>query len=220
MVCSRAGPAKRTRNEHDGNPLRSGGARQRCVRRARRGLRRRGPEDRGVPSRGRLLRDRGYLHARRRAARRGGDRGSRRDLPAARGALRHQDGCRAHPSRRRARGILSGAGGRERALHRTSGLGEIMATDEEIRTALEQVVDPEINLSIIELGLVREIDQSVEPNVVRMLLTTPFCPYAPQIVAQVKEAVTTVTGKPAEVEILPEQWTPEMMPDPGLLGRW
>ncbi len=95
-----------------------------------------------------------------------------------------------------------------------------MATDEEIRTALEQVVDPEISLSIIELGLVREIDQSVEPNVVRMLLTTPFCPYAPQIVAQVKEAVTNVTGKPSEVEILPEQWTPEMMPDPGLLGRW
>jgi metal-sulfur cluster biosynthetic enzyme len=95
-----------------------------------------------------------------------------------------------------------------------------MATDEEIRTALESVVDPEINLSIIELGLVREIDQTVDPNVVRMLLTTPFCPYAPQIVAEVKQAVTTVTGKPSEVEILAEQWTPEMMPDPGLLGRW
>ncbi len=95
-----------------------------------------------------------------------------------------------------------------------------MATEEEIKTALEQVVDPEINLSIIDLGLVREIDQSVEPHVVRMLLTTPFCPYAPQIVQQVKEVVTTVTGKPTEVEILPDQWTPEMMPDPGLLGRW
>ena len=32
--------------------------------------------------------------------------------------------------------------------------------------------------------------------------------------------VTAVTGKPTEVEILPEQWSPEMMPDPGLLGRW
>ena len=95
-----------------------------------------------------------------------------------------------------------------------------MATDEEIRTALEQVVDPEINLSIIDLGLVKEIDQSVEPTMVRMLLTTPFCPFAPQIIAQVKEVMNTVTGKPAEVEILAEQWTPEMMPDPGLLGRW
>jgi metal-sulfur cluster biosynthetic enzyme len=95
-----------------------------------------------------------------------------------------------------------------------------MATEAEIRTALESVVDPEIHLSIIELGLVREIDQSVDPTVVRMLLTTPFCPYAPQIVAEVKAAVTGVTGKPAEVEIMAEQWTPEMMPDPSLLGRW
>lgn len=95
-----------------------------------------------------------------------------------------------------------------------------MATDAEIRAALEEVVDPEIHLSIIELGLVREVDQSTEPLVVRMLLTTPFCPYAPQIMQQVKDVVLRVTGKPAEVEILPEQWSPDMMPDPGLLGRW
>jgi metal-sulfur cluster biosynthetic enzyme len=95
-----------------------------------------------------------------------------------------------------------------------------MATDAEIREALGEVVDPEISLSIIELGLVREIDQNAEPLTVRMLLTTPFCPYAPQIVAQVKDVVTRVTGKPTEVEILPEPWSPEMMPDPGLLGRW
>jgi metal-sulfur cluster biosynthetic enzyme len=95
-----------------------------------------------------------------------------------------------------------------------------MATDAEIRKALEEVVDPEINLSIIDLGLVREIDQSVEPLQVRMLLTTPFCPYAPQIVAQVKTVVEHVTRKSADVEILPEQWSPEMMPDPSLLGRW
>jgi metal-sulfur cluster biosynthetic enzyme len=95
-----------------------------------------------------------------------------------------------------------------------------MATDAEIRTALEEVVDPEIHLSIIDLGLVREIDQSADPIVVRMLLTTPFCPYAPQIVQQVKDVVLRVTGKPSEVEIMAEQWTPEMMPDPGLLGRW
>lgn len=95
-----------------------------------------------------------------------------------------------------------------------------MATDAEIREALEEVVDPEIALSIIELGLVREIDQTVEPLMVRMLLTTPFCPYAPQIVQQVKDVVTRVTGKPAEVEIMPDPWNPQMMPDPGLLDRW
>jgi len=95
-----------------------------------------------------------------------------------------------------------------------------MATEAEVRTALEEVVDPEIHLSIIELGLVREVDLVAEPNVVRMLLTTPFCPYAPQIVQEVKDVMKRVTGKDAEVEILPDPWSPELMPDPDLLGRW
>jgi len=55
-----------------------------------------------------------------------------------------------------------------------------MATEAEVRTALEEVVDPEIHLSIIELGLVREVDLVAEPHVVRMLLTTPFCPTRPR----------------------------------------
>ena len=95
-----------------------------------------------------------------------------------------------------------------------------MATEAEVRTALEEVVDPEIHLSIIELGLVREVDLVAEPPMVRMLLTTPFCPYAPQIVAQVKDVMKRVTGKDSEVEIMPDPWSPEMMPDPDLLGRW
>ena len=95
-----------------------------------------------------------------------------------------------------------------------------MATEAEVRTALEEVVDPEIHLSIIELGLVREVDLVSEPPMVRMLLTTPFCPYAPQIVAEVKAVMKRVTGKDSEVEIMPDAWSPEMMPDPDLLGRW
>lgn len=95
-----------------------------------------------------------------------------------------------------------------------------MATEAEVRTALEEVVDPEIHLSIIELGMVREVDLVSEPPMIRMLLTTPFCPYAPQIIQQVKEVMKRVTGKDAEVEILPDPWSPELMPDPDLLGRW
>jgi metal-sulfur cluster biosynthetic enzyme len=51
-----------------------------------------------------------------------------------------------------------------------------MATEAEIRTALESVVDPEIHLSIIELGLVREVDQTVEPTVVRNAPHDPVLP--------------------------------------------
>jgi metal-sulfur cluster biosynthetic enzyme len=95
-----------------------------------------------------------------------------------------------------------------------------LATDAEVRTALEAVVDPEIHLGFIDRGLVRVVDLAAEPPVVRMLLTTPFCPYAPQIVQEVKDVRKRVTGKDAEVEIMPDPWSPEMMSDPGLLGRW
>ena len=88
-----------------------------------------------------------------------------------------------------------------------------------VRSALETVMDPEINLSVIDLGLIREI-RFLEPpkTLIRMMLTTPFCPYAPQMIADVKQAVTSVVPQECEVEIMPDAWSPELMPDPGLLG--
>ncbi|MBI1799804.1 MAG: metal-sulfur cluster assembly factor [Candidatus Eisenbacteria bacterium] len=87
-----------------------------------------------------------------------------------------------------------------------------------IRSALETVMDPELSLSVIDLGLIREIEIRPGRTVVRMLLTTPFCPYAPQIMAEVKEAAKSVVPQECDVEILPDAWSPDMMPDPGLLG--
>ena len=87
-----------------------------------------------------------------------------------------------------------------------------------IRSALETVMDPELNLSVIDLGLIREIEIGPGRTVVRMLLTTPFCPYAPQIIAEIKQAAHTVVPQECEVEVLPDAWSPDMMPDPGLLG--
>ena len=55
---------------------------------------------------------------------------------------------------------------------------------------------------------------------VDMLLTTPFCPYAPMMLEQVTTTVERVTGGPAKVELLPDAWDPSMMPDPSLLGQW
>jgi metal-sulfur cluster biosynthetic enzyme len=51
-----------------------------------------------------------------------------------------------------------------------------------------------------------------------MLLTTPFCPYAPQMIAEVKSATQSVLPQECEVEVLPDPWSPELMPDPSLLG--
>ena len=87
-----------------------------------------------------------------------------------------------------------------------------------IRSALETVMDPEIGLSVVDLGLIREVQLFADRIVIRMMLTTPFCPYAPQIMAEVKEATMSVLPLPCEVEIMPDAWSPDLMPDPGLLG--
>jgi len=87
-----------------------------------------------------------------------------------------------------------------------------------IRAALETVMDPEIGLSVVDLGLIREI--LVEPGAthIKMLLTTPFCPYAPQMLEDVKQAALSSVPQPCDVELLPDPWSPDLMPDPGLLG--
>lgn len=103
-----------------------------------------------------------------------------------------------------------------------TGPGTLAPSQQElaIRSALETVMDPEINLSVIDLGLIREIHFLEDPKRthVKMMLTTPFCPYAPQLMAEVKTATESVVPQPCEVEILPDAWSPELMPDPGLLG--
>jgi len=87
-----------------------------------------------------------------------------------------------------------------------------------VRSVLETVMDPELGLSVIDLGLIREVHFLAGKTLVRMMLTTPFCPYAPQMMADVKQATESAVPQPAEVEILPDPWSPDMMPDPGLLG--
>ena len=92
------------------------------------------------------------------------------------------------------------------------------ATEEQIRESLRSVLDPELHLDVIALGLVQEIYVDKVPLEVKMLLTTPFCPYGPWLVQQVKETAEKAAGVEAKVEVLPKEWNPEMMEDPTLLG--
>jgi metal-sulfur cluster biosynthetic enzyme len=91
-------------------------------------------------------------------------------------------------------------------------------TEETVREALRGVVDPELHLDIVTLGLLRDVELATTPAQIKMLLTTPFCPYGPWLVQQVKETAETTVGRQVRVEVLPEQWHPEMMEDPTLLG--
>lgn len=91
-------------------------------------------------------------------------------------------------------------------------------TEEAVREGLRTVMDPELQLDVVTLGLIQEIDLESSPAQIKMLLTTPFCPYAPWLLQQVKEAAETTVGGEVKVEMLAKQWSPEMMEDPSLLG--
>lgn len=94
------------------------------------------------------------------------------------------------------------------------------STEEQIKTALRQVFDPEIGLEVIQLGLIREIDLGSEPAELKMMLTTPFCPYGGWLIQQIKDISENVSGKTVKVTVLPDLWDPNLMEDPGLLSGW
>jgi metal-sulfur cluster biosynthetic enzyme len=89
-----------------------------------------------------------------------------------------------------------------------------MVTQETVQKALRGVKDPELNLNIIDLGLVYEIEIKEDQRVhIRMTLTSPGCPAGPEIVGDVKRTVEELEGvSGADVEIVWEPyWTPERM---------
>lgn len=96
---------------------------------------------------------------------------------------------------------------------------QIQIMEETIREGLRQVVDPEIGMDVITLGLIRKIDLTPNRVHVVMILTTPFCPYAPQLMEQVRRTAQQFAGVPATIEMGLEIWDPSMMED-GAAEDW
>ncbi|MHB8536336.1 MAG: metal-sulfur cluster assembly factor [Sulfuricaulis sp.] len=67
-------------------------------------------------------------------------------------------------------------------------------TETMIYDALRKVIDPELRHDIVELGFIQEIDIVDDYVHLEIQLTTPNCPYAENIVAQIKRAVEGVDG--------------------------
>lgn len=80
-----------------------------------------------------------------------------------------------------------------------------------LKDALREVIDPEIGLNIIELGLIRDVAFEADKTWVKMILTTPFCPYGPAMLEQTRQKVTSVTEIPTTIEMGMELWDPSMM---------
>ncbi len=90
---------------------------------------------------------------------------------------------------------------------------------EALRLELRSVMDPEIGLSVIELGLVRQVSLSEDRADLYMIMTTPFCPYAPALLDMARSKAEGVLGKPTTIEMGMEPWDPSMMEE-GAGAAW
>jgi metal-sulfur cluster biosynthetic enzyme len=84
-------------------------------------------------------------------------------------------------------------------------------TEDQVKMALRRVKDPELNLNIIDLGLVYAIRVEGAKVMVDMSLTSPGCPSGPEIMTGVEEALRAIPGvQDASVNLV---WTPMWSPD-------
>jgi metal-sulfur cluster biosynthetic enzyme len=84
-------------------------------------------------------------------------------------------------------------------------------TPDDIRKALRQVKDPEINLSVIDLGLIYDVEIDEGDVDIKMTLTSPGCPSGPEMLGDVDRVVRALDGVTnVNVELVWEPyWTPE-----------
>lgn len=93
-----------------------------------------------------------------------------------------------------------------------------MASEDDIRSAMKQVEDPELGINVVDLGLLYGVNQDDEGNVVLdMTLTSMGCPLTEQIMGDCKAALEPLPGV-ASVEVnwvWEPPWSPDTMTDEG-----
>ena len=96
---------------------------------------------------------------------------------------------------------------------------DVSSKEEGLMEALRQVIDPEIGMNVVELGLVRGTDLGEDSAHITMIMTTPFCPYAPQLLEQTRRTAQAFLGVPTTIEMGLEMWDPSMMEE-GVADDW
>jgi serine O-acetyltransferase len=84
---------------------------------------------------------------------------------------------------------------------------------DQIVEALRQVLDPEMGISVIKMGLIRDISIDEDENEAHivMILTNPFCPFASKIMENVRSKVADELDMTVTIEKGEERWDPTFM---------
>ena len=86
-------------------------------------------------------------------------------------------------------------------------------SEDEVLEALEEVIDPELGLDFVSLGLVYDVEVEDSDVYITFTLTTPACPIGPQVSEQMREFVGDLNGVRAvhPKMVFDPPWSPEMM---------
>jgi metal-sulfur cluster biosynthetic enzyme len=86
-------------------------------------------------------------------------------------------------------------------------------TADDVEEALTNVIDPELGLDFVELGLIYEVEVEADEVYVTFTLTSPGCPIGPQVSEQIKEYVGELEGvsKVHPKMVFSPAWTPDLM---------
>ena len=90
---------------------------------------------------------------------------------------------------------------------------------EKLKEGLREILDPELGLNIIQLGLVRDVEINEQDAKVLMLLTTPYCPYGPAMMENTLRKAESLLERPTKIEMSLEMWDFSMMEE-GIGGDW
>jgi metal-sulfur cluster biosynthetic enzyme len=85
-----------------------------------------------------------------------------------------------------------------------------MITAAEIARLLERVLDPEVGINIVDLGLVYGISTTAERSRIELTMTTPACPLSDVVTEEAREVVAAATKLPVEIELV---WNPPWSPE-------
>ena len=88
-----------------------------------------------------------------------------------------------------------------------------MVSIEDVNDALREVIDPELGLDFVELGLIYDVSVEGGTVTVTYTLTSPGCPIGPQVAEQIEEFVSELEGVEdvQSTMTFSPPWTPELM---------